>query len=74
VRSGKGEGRVGRGGGQAHFVRRESCDAHSSPEPAALLWGGREYGERRAGAQRSQGRVGRGGAHEKGWGDLRFEI
>ena len=23
------------GGWQAHFVRGESCDAHSSPEPAA---------------------------------------
>jgi len=28
------------GGWQAHSVRRESCDAHSSTEPAA-----REYGE-----------------------------
>jgi hypothetical protein len=32
------------GGGQAHSVRRESCNADSSPEPAASLSGGGEFG------------------------------
>ncbi|RFC50579.1 MAG: hypothetical protein DVB22_001975 [Verrucomicrobia bacterium] len=63
----RGAGLVGRGW-QAHSVRRESCDAPSSPKPAASLYGRGEYGERRAGAQRSQVRVGRAGLTRWAWG------
>ena len=38
------------GGWQAHFVRRESCDAHSSPEPAARWFGEERVGRGLAGA------------------------
>ena len=46
-------------------MRRESCDSPSSPEPSAGLYGRGEFGERRAGAQRSLGRVGRGGLTQR---------